>query len=345
LSPQEAVKAVQRLRELCVTKGAELQELEAAAKALRDSGYKQELTHVLREAINWPQSHPRVGALWVRRLVSSNNWDRTYPGAMDELCKRGEIGHCAVIEFLEIVSAKGRRNLVRQAVHTHARWLRKHEVGWAVAARALANARLYRMAADWMSDWRNRPEFDLPLLCSLSLALRGVGREKEAHEVVQMALTKPGAGQVFPVLKLWYAQEEALAGNAEKAGAELKELRPAGWDEDLVCLFYLARGVVRVQRSEPEARKQAFESAYARIRDQFRRKRIYQRDLMLRRQYRRCLSRMARDAGIWATRLVASWRSADRWSTLIALLLVPGLQLVAPVYLLRICTNRHGREK
>ena len=130
---------------------------------------------------------------------------------------------------------------MRQAVRTHARWLRQHEVGRTVAARALADVRLDPLAADWMSDWRDRPDLDLPALYSLALALRGVGRE-EAHEVVQWALKKPSAVQAFPVLRLWYAQEEALAGNAEKAGAELKELRPAGWDEDLVCLFYLARG-------------------------------------------------------------------------------------------------------
>src|SRR3974390_2927130 len=116
LSPQEATKTLQKLRELCVTKGEQLAELESAAKALRDSGYKQELSQVLREAITWPESHPRVGALWVRRLVSSNNWDRTYPKTMDELCHHGEIGQCAVIEFLETVSTKGRRNLVREAV-------------------------------------------------------------------------------------------------------------------------------------------------------------------------------------------------------------------------------------
>src|SRR5689334_2347419 len=122
LSPQEAAKTLERLRQLCVTKGEQLQELESAAKALRDSGYKQELSQVLREAITWPESHPRVGALWVRRLVSSNNWDRTYPKAMDELCDHGEIGYCAVIEFLESVSTKGRRNLVREAVRNHSKW-------------------------------------------------------------------------------------------------------------------------------------------------------------------------------------------------------------------------------
>jgi hypothetical protein len=330
---------------LCVTKGEELQELERAAKALRDSGYKQELSQVLREAITWPESHPRVGALWVRRLVASNNWDRTYPKTMDELCRNGEIGHCALIEFLETVSAKGRRNLIREAVRRHSTWLRKDPVGWGTAARALASVRLYKMAANWMSDWRTRGDLDLPVHYSLCLALRGSGREKEAHEIVQQALARPGADQQFPVLRLWLAQEETLQGHTERAAAELKEMHQLGGDDDSVGLFYLTRGVIRVQRAKPEDRREAFAAAYDRIRDQFRRHRIYQRDLMLRRQYRRCLSRMARDSGKLGVALMVNWRSADRWLTLVPLLLVPGLQIFAPLYLFRLCRHRHGREK
>ncbi|MGH7970947.1 MAG: hypothetical protein ACREIC_19680, partial [Limisphaerales bacterium] len=82
-----------------------------------------------------------------------------------------------------------------------------------------------------------------------------------------------------------------------------------------------------------------------RVRDQFRRHKIYQREVMLRRQYRRCLSRMACDSGRWGAGLLGAWRSADRWPTLLVLLVVPGLQLFAPLYLFRLCTNRRGRER
>lgn len=345
LKPEEAAKTVRRLRELCRTKGDELQELETAAKALRDSGYKQELSEVLREAITWPESHPRVGALWVRRLVSSNNWDRTYPKGMDELCQRGEIGHCAVLEFLDSVSQKGRTHLVRQAVRKHAGWLAEHPVGWGVAARALARVRLYAMAARWMADWRKRQDMDLTLLYSLALALRGTGREREAHEVVQLALGKPNAEQQFPVLKLWLAEEEALTGDTEQAATHLKEKSPTGWDEDAVGLFYLTRGVIRVGRAESSQKREAFAAAYDRIRDQFRKHRVYQREMVIRRQYRRCVSRMARDSGAWLTGLAARWRSADDWVTIVLLVLLPGLQFFAPLFVYRFCRHRRGREK
>ncbi len=345
LTPEEAAKLVERLRQLCKTQGAELAELELAMKALRDSGYKQELSQVLRDAVTWPEAHPHVGALWVRRLVSSNNWNRTYPQALDELCRRGEIGCRAVIEFIELVAAKGRTQLVREAVRKNASWLRSHPLGWRVAARALAQVRLYHRAARWMADWRARPDLDPALLYALALALRGAGRESDAQEVVQRALAIPSAAQQFPVLKLWLAQEEALAGRTEGAAAALKDVQPLGWDDDSICLFYLTRGVIRVQRAEPESRAEAFVAAYDRIRDQFRRPRVRERDLMLRRQYRRCVSRMARDAGRWGAGLMAAWRSADRWSTLAVLTVVPGLQIFAPLYIFRLCRHRRGREK
>lgn len=336
---------VERLRSLCATKGSDVTALEEAAKVLRQSGYKQELSQLFRDAIWWPEAHPHVGALWMRRLLSSNNWDRRYPKVMDELCRRGEIGHRALIEFLETVPAKNRAVLVWQAVRKHARWLRKDPIGWRVTARALVAVRLYRRAAKWMADWRTRPPMDLPLGHCLALALRGAGQDKKAREVVRLALEKPGLDQQFSIFRLWQAQEEALAGDTSNASAHFKQAHPEGWDDDSLVLYYLVRGVIRVQRAEPESRPEAYGAAYHRIVDQLGRRRIYKCDRMLRRQYRRCLWRMAQDCGRTGSGFVAFWRSADSWGMIIPLLLVPGLQLLLPIYLLRLCTNRRGRFK
>jgi hypothetical protein len=335
---------IERLRSLCVTKGEDAA-LEEAARVLRKSGYKQELSQVFREAIWWPDAHPHVGALWMRRLLSSNNWDRRYPKTMDELCRRGEIGRRAVIEFLETVPTKNRTALVQEAVRKHGRWLKKDPIGWGVTARALVGVRLYRQAANWMADWRARPDLDLPQLHCLAVAMRGAGREKQAQEVIQLALAKPGADQQFSIFYLWQAQEEALAKNTAAAAAQFKQAHPEGWEDDSLVLYYLVRGVIRVQRAESESRADASGAAYDRVRDQLGRRRIYKCDLMLRRQYRRCLWRMAWDSGNVGSGLLARWRSADSWAVIIPLLLVPGLQLLLPLYLLRLSTNRRGRSR
>jgi hypothetical protein len=345
LSPQEAAAMLERLRSLCVTKGEDTAPLEEAARILRKSGYKQELSQVFREAIWWPDAHPHVGALWMRRLLSSNNWDRRYPKTMDELYRRGEIGQRAVIEFLETVPAKNRAALVQEALRKHGKWLRKDATGWGAAARALVGVRLYRQAAKWMADWRTRPDLDLPLLHCLAVALRGSGREKQAGEVTQLALAKPGVEQQFSIFHLWQAQEEALVENTTAAAASFKQAHPEGWEDDALVLYYLVRGVIRVQRADAESRADAFRTAYNRIGDQLGRRRIYKCDRMLRRQYRRCFWRMARDSGQVGSGLLACWRSADNWMVIIALLLVPGLQLFLPIYLLRLCTNRRGKSR
>jgi hypothetical protein len=336
---------IERLRSLCVTKGEDITELEEATRQLRKSGYKQELSQVFREAIWWPETHPHVGALWMRRLLSSNNWDRSYPKTMDELCRRGEIGRRAVIEFLETVPTKNRAALVREAVGKHGRWLRKDASAWGVAARALVGVRLYSQAARWMADWRKRPELDLPLLHCLTMALRGTGKERKAEQVIELALARGGVDQQFSIFHLWQAQEDALRGNATKAAAHFKEVHPEGWDDDSLVLYYLVRGVIRVQRADPESRSDTFRSAYYRVLDQLGRRRIYKCDAMLRRQYRRCLWRMGRDAGHTGGGMMACWQSADSRALTIPLLLVPGLQLFLPLYLLRLCTNRRGKFK
>jgi hypothetical protein len=343
LTPTEAAKLLQTFRQLCGGKEEDIRALEDTAEKLRRAGYKQELSQALREAVASPEALPQVGAIWMRRLVASNSWDRRYPKGIDELCERGEIGHQAVLEFLELVSAKRRGNLVRKAIRRHRTWLRNHSRGWGVAARALVGVRCYHAASAWMADWQARPELDLQLLHCLALALRGAGRIKEAHEVIGVALAKPGAYQQYPALKVWYAMDEALVGDTESAAAHFKELKPLGWDDDLLCRYYLARGVIRVRQAESNARKEAYAAATARIKDHFRRVRVYQKDTLLRSEYRRCFWRMSCDAGIPIAGIFAIWRSADAWWFLMLLLVVPGLQLFAPVYLFRLCTWRQGR--
>jgi len=332
LSAQQLEKTLDRVRQLCVTPGENAAELEEASEILRNAGFRQELMRLLTEALSLPEANPHVGALWMRRVVTSKVWDHRYPTNLDSLCEQGEIGHRAVIEFLEVVGGKRRHRLVRQAVARHAKWLRTHPSGWAAAGRALAQARCYRQAARWMADWRSKPELDLPTLHNLALALRASGRAREAQEVIGLALAKPCGGEQFPILKLWQAEDEAFAGNTQKASALFKQVNAVAWDDDSLAVFYLVRGVIRVQKAQEANRTEAFSAARDRLGDIFRRVPIYKRDVFLRREYRRCLTRMARDAGNWPERVRAVWRSAESRTFVLPLLL--DSRLAAPASLL-----------
>lgn len=347
LSAQELEKALERLRRLCTTPGEDVHELEEVAEAVRNAGYKNELMNALREALELPGVNPHVGALWVRRVVTSRIWDHRYPEGLDALCRQGdgEAGHRGVIEFLELAGGKHRWELVRTAVARHKHWLREHPSGWSAAGRALVQARCYWQAARWFSDWRQRTELDLPTLHCLALALRVSGREKAADEVIQLALARPKATEQFPTLLLWLAQDQALRGETEQASATFKQIDTAGWEDDDLALYYLVRGVIRVQKAEADKKTEAFGVAADRIHDLFRRVPIYKRDVALRREYRRCLNRMAKESGQWSETVRATWRSAVTPWFLVPLLAVPGLQLLLPCYLYRLCSRRRGVVK
>jgi hypothetical protein len=196
-----------------------------------------------------------------------------------------------------------------------------------------------------MSDWRNRPDMDVQTLQWLALTLRATGRTKQASEIGRLALATPGAAQQFPIFKLWLAQDEAFAGNTQNALDHFKEVDITGWDDDALALYYLVRGVIRAQKADGPYRKEAFAAARDRVRRVFRKNPVFKRDVYLRREYRRCLVRMAKDSGKWTQVFGATWRSADSWLFLLPLLLIPGLQLFLPCYLYRLCTHRKGVRK
>jgi hypothetical protein len=119
----------------------------------------------------------------------------------------------------------------------------------------------------------------------------------------------------------------------------------SGWEDDPLALFYLVRGMIRVQKAEDEDRAETFVTARDRIHDLFRRVPIYKRDVYLRREYRRCLTRMAKDSGQWSQIIPTVWKSAESKWFLLPLLVVPGCQLLLPVYLYRLCSRRCGVVK
>jgi hypothetical protein len=251
LSVQELEKTLNRFRQLCVTAGEVHRPLEETAETLKEAGFKHELMQILRESLALPEANPHVGALWMRRVVTSKVWDHRYPAELDSLCRQGEIGHRAVIEFLDLAGGKRRGKLVRHAVSRHAKWLRSQPDGWAAVGRALAQSRCYAQAAKWMSNWKEQSDLDLPTLQCLVQALRATGRSAMANEVNGVALKKAGSGEEGSIFRLYAAEDEVFAGNAKSAALTFKQINNSGWDDDSLALYYLLRGVIRVEKSEP----------------------------------------------------------------------------------------------
>jgi hypothetical protein len=345
LSPAQAKATLQELQTLAASVGEHSEQMDRLTKVLRDNDYRAEVTQVIQEALALPNPNPHVGALWMRRIVTSKVWDRSYPESMDALCDRGELGRRAVLEFLETAGKKRRPKLVLKALRRHGGWLREQPRGWSIMARALTNAGCYRQCVRWTNSWRKVIRADFQALYARGVALHAQGKSRAALPVIEAALEMSGSELEKSELRLWRAMQNALDKATGNADADFRNLNPTGWGDDTLCLFYLVRGMIRVQQAPKPDRAEAFEAAYHRILDRFRGTRVYLRSRSLRRDYRCCMWRMSVDAGRYGQALLAWWRTADSWLPLLVLLLVPGLQLLLPLYLYRYLRNRDRKRR
>lgn len=339
LSIQEARKTLEQFKAACRNSSESAARLDELSQILQDAGYRHEMSDIMTDALRYDDAHPQLGALWVRRIVSSKAWDRKYPKYLDDLVERGEIGKRAVVELLKHLGGKGRPAVARPLFRNHSSLIRAMPETREMAVAALAKSGLHRQVVRWTRDWR-QPETPLSLLYARALAYRGLGRDSKAASVVDAALARDGFAQ-YPLLGLWKANYEALRKHTDTAAKHYDALKPAGWDDDTFCLYYLTRGVIRVQQASRKNRRDAFHSSYARIRDRFGRHRVFRRHLALRRAYRRCVWRMCVDSRKWLHGITVPWTSADTWFMVLPLLIIPPLQLLLPTYLWRFLRRRH----
>lgn len=341
LSMQKMREMLAEFSKLATNPNAPTEEVDSIAQRLVQAGYKHELAEVLGPALQSETPHPHLGVLWIQRLVTSHSWSRSYPDYLDELCERGEIGRRAVIALLEYLNQKGKAAVTRKLVSRHGRLFKADPAGRSLIAGALVKARLFKRVL----RWTNGPleSLDARSLHARALALRELGKERQARPVVKHACEVRDALTVYPVLGVWNAMEDAFQGENQAASLMLNKVRTAGWDEDGLTLYYLARGVVRVQQAPREDRREAFYTAFDRVHDRLRhRRKICRRPWSLRRAYRRCVWRMAWKAGLWGRGLQAVWESSDSWWVFLVLLVIPPFQLMAPFYLARLLRNRNG---
>lgn len=339
LSIQEARKTLDQFKVACRNPSERAARLDELSQILQDAGFRHEMSDILTDALRLDEVNPQAGALWVRRVVSSKVWDRKYPKYLDDLVVRGEIGRRALTELLKYLNNKGKAAVARPLFRKHSRILRQMPEVRALAVGALASSGLYKPVVQWTRDWQD-PNTPLSLLYARAMALRGLGRENKAAKVVDAALARDGLAE-YPLLGLWKANHEALRKRTETAAKYYAALKPAGWDDNTFCLYYLTRGVIRVQEASRGNRSDAFRSSYARIRDRFGKHRVFRRNWLMRRAYRQCLWRMAVDAGVWWRGLIVPWTSADTWTMILPLLLIPPFQLFLPTYLWRLLRRRH----
>jgi cellulose synthase operon protein C len=311
----ELEQAFARFQDLCSTEGSDPENFEAAIKALMEAGQTEKVEQMLAEAIKTPTSNPAVGAWWMRRRLARRKWFCT--GEVNRQCPQSEPARQAVITLIEslgrqkrysgktIVAAlliikltkwlerQGRSCALLWLAFRHRAWLRKDNHGWASMGFALVKLTNFRAASWWMRDWRDRSELQMWMLLNLALALRSCRCWQEAREVVDRAVKLPVRDHTYPKLRLLLAMDLALNGITQEASQHFRELNASGWDGYMDLQYHYTKGLLAVQQAAPAEKRGVFRAERAAIRKTLAR----HRTSTFRSSYRRCLSKMARDAG------------------------------------------------
>lgn len=236
-------EALRALRALCLWKGDNPWALHTAVEVTVQMGWHRDVDRLLDEVVDFPDANAEVGALWVVRRAARNRW--WCQRKLDQLKARGEIGHRAVIAYVEQLgeqcqSLRARRDvtgparcrlLLRLLLRKHRDWMRKDDLAWGKVGYTLTCFGKHREAAQWLKDWRARSGAEPWMLHNLALALHQRGLDADADEVVRHVARLPGREPTIVRCRLWAAIDEALGERTLSANELLLDLQPEKLDD------------------------------------------------------------------------------------------------------------------
>jgi cellulose synthase operon protein C len=286
--------AREALVELCSSPGAARWSVEAAVRALQEAGWDDAADEALGQALDNPEVSPQAAVVWAKRRTAQG--DDQVPGRVEALLERGEAGRMALVGHVEALAEVGRVVELRDCLHRHEDRLRGDNLSWGAVGYALATVGAYGGVAGWLGDYKDRAGLSPWMLSNLVIALRALGRDEEAAAVSRRALELPPDGTAV-YNRIWLALDDALAGRAPAADP-LDGASPQAFDPTHRFLAELLRGVTVVQRAAPADRPRAFAEARRQLAAAaVRSTPLVQDRPAVRRAYRRCVRRLARDRG------------------------------------------------
>ena len=311
----ELDSAFAQLKELCLSKQADSANLDLAINALLDAGHKKRVEQTLATAMLISDCNPAVGTWWMQRRIARGKW--FIPAPIRRLCGKSEAARNAVAHLIGALSKQKRlegrvivavrladtavKFVTRQfrglmlawLAWQHRDWLRADNKGWATMGYALVTLRRFTFACRWLRDWRTRQQLQMWMLFNLALALRARKQWSEVREVLQFALALPERDHTFPKLRLLLALELAVTGKTGEAYAHFRELSPGDWKAAFEVQYHFAHGLITVQQAPADLKKRVFKTEFSAIRKVMTK---YRRSTFGA-DYRRCVARMATDAG------------------------------------------------
>ncbi|MBC8870396.1 MAG: tetratricopeptide repeat protein [Planctomycetes bacterium] len=284
--------------------------ISAAVESLVSAGWEGAAEQTLENLLFNEDVHVEAASQWVKLCAARRDWKCA--DQLPKLCERGEIGLQATYTYVEALLQAGNAVKLKRFFRENESWLREHTFAWGSAGYGLTGLREYRVAAEWQSDWRDREDLEPWMLVNVAEGLRAIGRDAEAVEASQLALSMPPAyGQHLHYL--WLAVDEALRGNITAAKEHLEDVDVESLDEDYQFLQTMIGGIVEMAEASPDEAGRVFRDERRRIGRARAAFKAYQQEPARRRAYRRSLAMVAKYRGTFAAKLWFYFRWISSW--------------------------------
>jgi tetratricopeptide (TPR) repeat protein len=289
----ERRQAIRHFNRICAASEENPWPLDTAARAMEKAGFLSEVRTMLDDAVERPGRPAHVAHRWAEYYSFRRFFGRTF-SRLATLRKQGDVGIQATSRYLEMLGERRQVAVFLLFVVLHFSLLRSVTVLWGAVSYALVCFRWYGAVRRWMRDWRERADARPWMLLNLSMGLRAGGRDRDAAQAAERALSLPPDHTVASH-QLWQALDAALEGDLSRANELLRASEgPShtvyGYLRSATQAVILALGEKTPERDPFSEARHAYDKA---VRDTA----GLLRDPLLRRVHRRCLSAIRRAAG------------------------------------------------
>jgi tetratricopeptide (TPR) repeat protein len=288
----DRAEAVRLLEAFTIDEEAPLHLLQKSIELMDEGEFSDVVNDVFGDAIDDEAAAALVGKLWIERQLDQKNYDCVEK--IEELLERGPIGQEALVAYLETLARKRDSERLLPFIDRYREALRADTSKWGKTGWALTRIDAYTRAVEWMGDWSDRNDAGSWMLINLAISYRALNREPEAAHVSQFALKNAEPDYTTVFHSVWLAFDDAVAGNTQQAAHRAAQVEK---DRDkLDAYFRLVHVMVQSMVKIQERGRGAFSEASAALEKAARDNADLDPDPAIYNSWRKCASRMARDA-------------------------------------------------
>ena len=265
-----------RIQALCRSPAVDVTALANAIDAVVRPSWFKPLERAIRGVLGEGTSNSGTPWVWARVRIKRNRLGglRAYRG----LVGKGDAGKNAMYALITAIGERAKK----RGVSLFARWYldwhialivlcsrewRNDDELWGKIGYALLCRNRQHFVSLWMRNWRRRPGAESWMLQNLTLALLGLGRDREALAVLRhIVSTFSAKADIGYRLKLWGALSVALDNELDVADRLLHETPPDAVPPNDLPVRRLAAAFVEIRRAPARTpltseQRQALEAA------------------------------------------------------------------------------------